>query len=237
MLDTRPGARRGHLPRRRPPLLRGPRAAVRGDGRRLGADHAAPLRARVRAPGDQRHLQRPVPDVPPRRARPGGAAVVARPLHRVVLLPARGRQARRPEVPGRLARALRGRARAPTTRAAGSRHGTSRSTSLRRRMARVLRGRRPARLLPLPPRQAVRGRERRLAAARVPDRGRRALLVYDPYIDALQAALAEVRAIDPEFRAGLEPPPPVGERVRHIARRAKGRARQAATGARRLLRD
>ena len=138
------------------------------------------------APGDQRHLQRPVPAVPPGRARAGRAELVARPLHRVVLLPARGRQARRPEVPRRLAGALRGRARAPALRRrprAVEHHAVRRPPRAgRRRVGR----RRPARLLPLPPRSScasaagTRG-SRRATRSRVEQRE----LVYDPYLAEL----------------------------------------------------
>ena len=66
-----------------------------------------------------------------RRAR--GAAVVARPVHRVVLLPRRGREDGRPEVPRRLARRDSRGVHVLEHPAAGSPRGTSRTTSSRRR--------------------------------------------------------------------------------------------------------
>jgi hypothetical protein len=39
-------------------------------------------------------------------------------------------------------------------------------------------------------------------------------LVYDPYLDSVDRAIAEVRAVDHSFKAGLEPPLPVKERLR-----------------------
>ena len=66
--------------------------------------------------GDERHLQRRARLLPPRRGRARGAALVARPLPGVVLLPCRGRKARRPGLPQRLAGALPARPRPPARR-------------------------------------------------------------------------------------------------------------------------
>jgi hypothetical protein len=41
-------------------------------------------------------------------------------------------------------------------------------------------------------------------------------LVYDPYLAAIDEAIALVRGVEPGFAAGLEPPPPVRERVRRL---------------------
>ena len=211
-------ALRGHLPRRRPAVLLRPRAAVRRDGRRVGADHAAPLLARVRASRGERHLQRPVPDLPPRRSRDGGAALVARPLHRVVLLPARGRQARRPEVPRRLARALRRHPRARSTRAAGLRRGTSPSTTSReRRTGRTSTTTRWSSSTTT----ASPGRGRRpLAAAGLPHLATNRELVYGPYLAAL-GRRSRGAAATLATRVASSPIPPKRERlqlfVNHLA--------------------
>ena len=44
-------------------------------------------------------------------------------------------------------------------------------------------------------------------------------LVYDPYLQALDAAVAEVRRVAPQFSAGLMPKPPLRERLREAAER------------------
>jgi hypothetical protein len=40
------------------------------------------------------------------------------------------------------------------------------------------------------------------------------VLVYDPYLEACDAALTEIRAVEPAFSRGLEPPPSVAQRLR-----------------------
>jgi hypothetical protein len=45
-------------------------------------------------------------------------------------------------------------------------------------------------------------------------------LVYEPYLAALDAALAEVRTVAPRFVAGVEQPPGWRERVRRRLARA-----------------
>ena len=41
-------------------------------------------------------------------------------------------------------------------------------------------------------------------------------LVYDPYLAAVDEATALVRSLEPRFTGGLEPPPPLRERVRKV---------------------
>ena len=97
----------------------------------------------------ERDVQRRMADVPSRSGRACGAAVVARPVHRVVLLPRRGWEDGRPEVPRRVSVPLR--ARAPA-RASRWRVGALERHELRaRRNARARAGRRAVPgLLPLP---------------------------------------------------------------------------------------
>ena len=141
-----------------------------------------------------------------------GAALVARALHRVVLLPPRGRQARRPEVPRRLARALRGR---PRPRAHGRRAGAVERLAVPARSATASGSgrRRAAGLLPLPPGARAPRRPPRLAAPRLP---RSALgirrLIYRP----VPAAARGRPRRDPRRRARL--------RSRARGRPAAGRA-------------
>src|SRR6478735_5475054 len=103
-------------------------------------------------------------DVPPRFRRAHGSPVVARPLHRMVLRPLRGREDGRPEVPRRLADEIRTRARARKSR--------WRARSLERDESRARRGerqamrRRPAAGLLPPPFAAAVPAERRLTARR-----------------------------------------------------------------------
>jgi hypothetical protein len=42
---------------------------------------------------------------------------------------------------------------------------------------------------------------------------RQRALIYDPYLDACDAALAQIRAVEPGFSRGLEPPPTPRERL------------------------
>jgi hypothetical protein len=41
-------------------------------------------------------------------------------------------------------------------------------------------------------------------------------LVYHPYLEACDRAIAEARAVEPGFSAGLEPKPTFGERVQNL---------------------
>ena len=117
---------------------------------RLGAHRAPPLCPRESQIREgERDVQRGVADLPTRRARPGSAVVVARAVPRVVLLPLRGRQDGRPEVPRRLAATLRRDSRPP---ASWRRPRALERFAVRARRARRSRhgGRAGARLLPLP---------------------------------------------------------------------------------------
>ena len=134
------------------------------------ADRAAPLRARASAHGARSGIYNVgMADVPSRRGRARHAALVARPLHRVVLRARRGREDGRPEVPRRLADAVlaRPRARASGRRArALERHGARLSASETARP----RGRTAARLLPpsfAAPIPADSGRAARAAASQL----------------------------------------------------------------------
>ena len=55
----------------------------------------------------------------------------------------------------------------------------------------------------------------------VPDGTRE--LIYGPYVEALDAAAGEVRAVEPGFDRGLEDPPGIGQRLRSMAARARAR--------------
>lgn len=74
----------------------------------------------------------------------------------------------------------------------------------------------------------------------VPARAR--LLIYEPYLAALDAALELIRGVAPGFRAGIEPPPALAERVRdaralalhQLARYVPGVSRLRAAVERRL---
>ena len=150
-LDARARARRDHLPRRRPDVLLRPGAALRRAGRRrasLIVPHRYAPEHRRKEP-DERHLQRRMADVPSRPGRARGAAVVARPVHRVVLLPRRGREDRATRSTSTTCPPLRARARARASRRRA--RAVERHEPRARRNARHVLGRRPAaRLLPLP---------------------------------------------------------------------------------------
>ena len=211
----------GHLPRRRPDVLLRPGAAVRGDGRRSVLITPHRFCAGARAPRDQRHLQRPVPDLPPRRARARGAELVARPLHRVVLLPLRGRQARRPEVPRRLARALRGRPRLAAQGLRASRRGTSPSIDVRETPQGVYVDDDPLIFFHY---HRVRCSRAATSGGRPATTSRRRTgeLVYDPYLDELARAVERCGGWIRASRAGIEPAP-TAARASEAVRQPLGR--------------